>query len=214
MSTRRGISPPAICGSSHAASFSLPARSEAWISLRGQFLRELFHPREDQRVPSIKEDGADLACAHSLILKGIIPAVACRPGRETLHFGSVAKRSSSTHRAARGRWRRPAIAVLCTAALGILGPRGFAQASSITTSQSGASTTASKPAAPAPTVAQEEAEALREAVGSAAGNPQTLITNLEQFLTRFPGSPQREAVLRTIFKEALQANDPRTAVAY
>lgn len=51
-------------------------------------------------------------------------------------------------------------------------------------------------------------------MGSAAGNPQTLITNLEQFLTRFPGSPQREAVLRTIFKEALQANDPQTAVAY
>ena len=55
---------------------------------------------------------------------------------------------------------------------------------------------------------------MREAVGSAAGNPQTLITNLEQFLTRFPGSRQREAVVRTIFKEALQANDPPTAVAY
>jgi thiol-disulfide isomerase/thioredoxin/tetratricopeptide (TPR) repeat protein len=100
--------------------------------------------------------------------------------------------------------------------LAMLGPRGLAQTNSPASPKPavspGSGSATAKPAAPS--TAEEEARVLREAVGSAAGNPQTLITILEQFLTRFPESPQREAVLKTIFKQALQANDPQTAVTY
>lgn len=57
----------------------------------------------------------------------------------------------------------------------------------------------------------QETETLEKAFDSAAGNPQALIRNLEDFLTRFPQSPRREQVLRAIFKQAMQANDPEKA---
>jgi thiol-disulfide isomerase/thioredoxin len=69
-----------------------------------------------------------------------------------------------------------------------------------------------KPASSVP--AEDETEALDQAVNSAQSDPQVLIKNLENFLIRFPQSQRREQVLRTIFKQALQANDPRTAVTY
>src|SRR5579859_7083407 len=69
-----------------------------------------------------------------------------------------------------------------------------------------------KPAASAP--AEDETEALGLAVNSAQNDPQVLIKNLENFLIRFPQSQRREQVLRTIYKQALQANDPRTAAIY
>jgi thiol-disulfide isomerase/thioredoxin/Flp pilus assembly protein TadD len=59
--------------------------------------------------------------------------------------------------------------------------------------------------------AEEESQALDKALRSAEGNPQALIRNLEAFLARFPKSPRRELILRTIYKQALQANDPAKA---
>ena len=69
-----------------------------------------------------------------------------------------------------------------------------------------------KPATSSP--AENETEALEQAVNSAQSDPQVLIKNLENFLIRFPQSQRREQVLQTIFKQALQANDPRTAATY
>jgi len=72
-----------------------------------------------------------------------------------------------------------------------------------------------KPKPQAPTgSAEDESDALDEAISSAQRDPQALIKNLQGFLARFPQSPRREQVLRTIFREALQANDPGTATAY
>ena len=62
--------------------------------------------------------------------------------------------------------------------------------------------------------AEDETEALGQAVNSARSDPQVLIKNLENFLIQFPRSQRREQVLRTIFKQALQANDPHTAAIY
>ncbi|MGA2475950.1 MAG: redoxin domain-containing protein [Terriglobia bacterium] len=59
-----------------------------------------------------------------------------------------------------------------------------------------------------------EAQALQEAVRSSEGNPQVLIKNLEAFLERFPASARREEVLQFIYKSALRANDPQTAIQY
>ncbi len=70
------------------------------------------------------------------------------------------------------------------------------------------------PSAAIPTPPEEESRALDEAFDSASGNPQKLIHDLEKFLARYPESPRREQVLRTIYKQALQANDPRTATVY
>jgi thiol-disulfide isomerase/thioredoxin len=67
------------------------------------------------------------------------------------------------------------------------------------------------PSAAAPP--QEESEALESALAVSANDPQALIKSLEEFLARFPNSPRREQVLRTIYKQALQANDPRKAAA-
>ncbi len=72
---------------------------------------------------------------------------------------------------------------------------------------------AKKPAPASPT-ADEEAQALAEAIESASGNPQALIKNLEDFLVRFPNTARRQPVLQTILKQALEANDPRKAVVY
>lgn len=65
-----------------------------------------------------------------------------------------------------------------------------------------------------PSSAEDEAQALGKAFESASGNPQALIKNLEAFLSRFPESPRREQVLRTIYKQALEANDPNKAAEY
>lgn len=59
--------------------------------------------------------------------------------------------------------------------------------------------------------AQEESEALDKALEVSPNDPQALIRSLEEFLVRFPNSARREQVLRTIYKQALQANDPRQA---
>lgn len=73
----------------------------------------------------------------------------------------------------------------------------------------------SKKLAPRPSTlpAPEESQALEKAFESVAGNPQKLIKNLQEFLERFPQSPHRERVLRTMFNQALQANDPHQAAA-
>jgi thiol-disulfide isomerase/thioredoxin len=60
----------------------------------------------------------------------------------------------------------------------------------------------------------DEQSALDEAFRSAEGNPQILIKNLEAFLTRFPQSPRRELVLRTICTYAMQANAPGVVAQY
>jgi thiol-disulfide isomerase/thioredoxin/predicted negative regulator of RcsB-dependent stress response len=67
--------------------------------------------------------------------------------------------------------------------------------------------------APQAAPAQEEAAALDKALQVSPNDPQALIKSLEDFLARFPKSTHREQVLRTIYKQALQANDPRKAAA-
>ena len=64
-----------------------------------------------------------------------------------------------------------------------------------------------------PTAAEQESQFLDQAFQSAAGNPGTLIKSLEDFLVRFPQSARREQVLRLIFRQALQSNDPQKAEA-
>ncbi len=59
--------------------------------------------------------------------------------------------------------------------------------------------------------AEAETAALDKAFSAAPGDPQALIKNLEAFLQRYPQSARREQVLRMIYKQALQANDPRKA---
>ena len=66
---------------------------------------------------------------------------------------------------------------------------------------------------PRPAPALEESDALDKALQVASNDPQALIKSLEDFLARFPQSARREQVLRTIYKQALQANDPRKAAA-
>jgi thiol-disulfide isomerase/thioredoxin len=60
----------------------------------------------------------------------------------------------------------------------------------------------------------QESQALQDAVRSSEDNPQVLIKNLEAFLERFPASARREQVLDFIYKSALRANDPQTAIQY
>jgi thiol-disulfide isomerase/thioredoxin len=62
--------------------------------------------------------------------------------------------------------------------------------------------------------AQQELQALQDAVRSSEDNPQVLIKNLEAFLERFPASARREQVLQFVYKSALRANDPQTAIRY
>ena len=61
--------------------------------------------------------------------------------------------------------------------------------------------------------AETESAALDEAVSVSQGNPQALIKNLEAFLEKYPKTARREQVLRTIYRQALQGNDPRKAAA-
>ena len=79
-----------------------------------------------------------------------------------------------------------------------------------------ATQSAGKGNAPAAQVSQdaEEKSALDKAFRSAENNPQILLEHLEAFLDRFPRSPRRELVLRTICTYALQANDPGAVVKY
>jgi len=67
---------------------------------------------------------------------------------------------------------------------------------------------------PAKTPAEVEADALDLAVNSAGRDPQALIQNLKRFLDQYPQSARREVVLRTIYRQAIQANDPHTAETY
>ena len=69
-------------------------------------------------------------------------------------------------------------------------------------------------AAAEPSLEEQESQALQEAVRSSENNPQVLIENLEGFLQRFPASKRREQVLDFIYKSALRANDPQTAIVY
>jgi len=64
------------------------------------------------------------------------------------------------------------------------------------------------------TPTQAEDAVLEQAVDAAHRDPQVLIKNLENFLHRFPGSPRREQILRLIYRQAIQANDPRDAIHY
>jgi thiol-disulfide isomerase/thioredoxin len=69
-------------------------------------------------------------------------------------------------------------------------------------------------AAKQPSTDIAEQSALDNAFRSAEGNPQILIKNLEAFLARFPHSPRRQIILRTICINAIQANAPGIVVQY
>jgi thiol-disulfide isomerase/thioredoxin/predicted nucleic acid-binding protein len=69
-------------------------------------------------------------------------------------------------------------------------------------------------AAATPSPAEQESQALQDAVRSSENNPQVLIKNLEGFLEQFPASTRREQVLDFIYKSAVRANDPQTAIEY
>jgi thiol-disulfide isomerase/thioredoxin len=69
-------------------------------------------------------------------------------------------------------------------------------------------------AAAEPSPEEQESRALQEAFRSSEDNPQALIKNLEAFLERFPASTRRDQVLEFIYKTALRANDPQTAIEY
>jgi thiol-disulfide isomerase/thioredoxin len=60
----------------------------------------------------------------------------------------------------------------------------------------------------------DEDKALGEAFRSAENNPQALLKNLEDFLARFPKTVRRELVLRTICREAVEANAPDVTLKY
>jgi thiol-disulfide isomerase/thioredoxin len=60
----------------------------------------------------------------------------------------------------------------------------------------------------------DEDKALGEAFRSAENNPQALLKNLEDFLARFPKTGRRELVLRTICREAVEANAPDVTLKY
>jgi thiol-disulfide isomerase/thioredoxin len=66
----------------------------------------------------------------------------------------------------------------------------------------------------AKTTSEDERKALQEAFRSAESNPQALIKNLEDFLRRFPKTSRRELVLRTICREATEANAPGVTAKY
>ncbi|MFB3921404.1 MAG: redoxin family protein [Terriglobia bacterium] len=60
--------------------------------------------------------------------------------------------------------------------------------------------------------AEDESRAWQKLLELSPNDPRTLIKGLEDFLARFPQSPRREQVLRTIYQQALQSNDPRKAI--
>ena len=63
----------------------------------------------------------------------------------------------------------------------------------------------------APAASDAEMDALDEVFRTPSTDPQEVIRGLESFLERFPASTRREQVLRTIFRRAVEANDPRKA---
>jgi thiol-disulfide isomerase/thioredoxin len=67
--------------------------------------------------------------------------------------------------------------------------------------------------APAASPAEEETQALDDALSADPSNPQALIAHLEHFLARFPQSAQREKIWRTIYRLAMQSNNPEKAAA-
>lgn len=76
----------------------------------------------------------------------------------------------------------------------------------------GAQTQTPPAAAPAPpTSSDAEMDALDGIFRTPSTDPQEVIQGLESFLERFPASARREQVLRTIFRRAIEANDPRKA---
>ncbi len=69
-----------------------------------------------------------------------------------------------------------------------------------------------KKAKPAPeNPADAEMDALDQIFQSPSTDPQEVIRGLEAFLVRFPQTSRRDQVLRTIFRRAIEANDPRKA---
>ena len=67
-------------------------------------------------------------------------------------------------------------------------------------------------AKPAPEISSDaEMDALDEVFRAQSTDPQEVVRGLEAFLARFPKSARRDQVLRTIFRRAIEANDPRKA---
>ena len=60
--------------------------------------------------------------------------------------------------------------------------------------------------------AQEESRAFKKILELSPNDPQALIKGLEDFLAQFPQSARRGQILRTIYTQALQANDQRKAI--
>jgi thiol-disulfide isomerase/thioredoxin len=63
-----------------------------------------------------------------------------------------------------------------------------------------------------PNPLEEETRALQKIFELSPNDPQALIKGLEDFLARFPQSARRGQILRTIYSQALQANDQRKAI--
>jgi thiol-disulfide isomerase/thioredoxin len=61
------------------------------------------------------------------------------------------------------------------------------------------------------TPSDAEMDALDEVFRAQSTDPQEVIRGLDAFLARFPNSSRRDQVLRTIFRRAIEANDPRKA---
>jgi thiol-disulfide isomerase/thioredoxin len=104
---------------------------------------------------------------------------------------------------------------LAAALLGLLLFLNPASLRGVQAAQDRATHSAAAPQAAAePSPEEQESRALQDAVRSSEDNPQVLIKNLEGFLERFPASARREQVLEFIYKSALRANDPQTAIEY
>lgn len=101
-------------------------------------------------------------------------------------------------------WRLGAAGGMLIAALAVCAPpSGFAQESEPDEPKEAEESHA----------AETESDALQKALSAPPTDPQALLNNLEGFLTKFPKSEQREQVLRSIFKLAMQSNDPKRAAA-
>jgi thiol-disulfide isomerase/thioredoxin len=124
-------------------------------------------------------------------------------------LGEEVKGSALAGNSAKSAGRMSGAGALVLACLGLAcwaaaqeSPAGPANASGATKESSGGA--ASREA--------QEQEALNKAFDAASGNPQVLIQNLEAFLKKYPDSVRRDQVLRTIYRQGQQANDPADAV--
>ena len=63
-----------------------------------------------------------------------------------------------------------------------------------------------------PSPLEDESRALQKIFEWSPNDPQVLIKGLEDFLAQFPQSARRGQILRTIYSQALQANDQRKAI--